>query len=62
MDFIFGMFILWALGETMNEAQNTLDFPMKLEIDFPQLSMLEVLLGTQIWDRLVNQHLLDPEL
>jgi radical SAM superfamily enzyme YgiQ (UPF0313 family) len=61
MDIILGTFIVGAPGETMREVQNTIDFSMKLDIDFPQLNILGALPGTEIWDQLVSQQYIDPE-
>jgi anaerobic magnesium-protoporphyrin IX monomethyl ester cyclase len=62
MDIILGTFILGAPGETMSEIQNTIDFAMKLDIDFPQLNILGALPGTELWDMLVSEKHLDPEI
>lgn len=61
MDIILGTFIIGAPGETMREVQNTIDFSLKLDIDFPQLNILGALPGTEIWDQLVSQQYIDPE-
>lgn len=61
MDIILGTFIVGAPGETMREVQNTIDFSMKLDIDFPQLNILGAMPGTELWDQLVSQQYIDPE-
>jgi anaerobic magnesium-protoporphyrin IX monomethyl ester cyclase len=61
VDIILGTFIVGAPGETVREVQNTIDFSMKLDIDFPQLNILGAVTGTDIWNQLVNQGHLDPE-
>nr|KXH71765.1 MAG: hypothetical protein AM325_02715 [Candidatus Thorarchaeota archaeon SMTZ1-45] len=61
LDIILGTFIIGALGETRSEIQNTIDFTMKLDIDFPQLNILGAMPGTDIWNQLVNQKYIDPE-
>jgi radical SAM superfamily enzyme YgiQ (UPF0313 family) len=61
MDIILGTFIIGAPGETMREVQNTIDFSMKVDIDFPQLNVLGALPGTEIWDQLVSKQYVDPE-
>ncbi|NHI84004.1 MAG: radical SAM protein [Candidatus Thorarchaeota archaeon] len=61
VDIILGTFIVGAPGETVKEVKNTIDFSMKLDIDFIQLNMLGAVTGTDIWNQLVNQGYLDPE-
>ena len=61
VDIILGTFIIGAPGETRREMQNTLDFTMKLEIDFPQINILGAMPGTEIWDQLASQQYIDPE-
>ncbi|MFX1483804.1 MAG: B12-binding domain-containing radical SAM protein [Promethearchaeota archaeon] len=62
MDIILGTFILGAPEETMSEVQKTIDFSMKLDIDFPQLNILGALPGTDLWDQLVAEQHIDPEM
>jgi anaerobic magnesium-protoporphyrin IX monomethyl ester cyclase len=62
MDIILGTFIVGAPGETLREVQNTIDFSMKLDIDFPQLNILGAMPGTELWDQLVTQKHIDPEM
>jgi anaerobic magnesium-protoporphyrin IX monomethyl ester cyclase len=62
MDIILGTFIVGAPGETMSEVQNTIDFSMKLDIDFPQLNILGAMPGTELWSQLVAQQYVDPEM
>ncbi len=61
VDIILGTFIIGAPGETRREMQNTLDFTMKLEIDFPQINILGAMPGTDLWNQLVSQQYIDPE-
>ncbi|MCK5264390.1 MAG: cobalamin-dependent protein [Candidatus Thorarchaeota archaeon] len=61
VDIILGTFIIGAPGETRREMQNTLDFTMKLNIDFPQINILGAMPGTELWDQLVSQQYIDPD-
>ncbi len=54
-DIILGTFIIGAPGETIAEVQNTIDFAMKLDLDFPQFNTLAAGVGTKIWDSLVSE-------
>lgn len=60
-DIVLGTFIVGAPGETVQEVQNTIDFAMKLDIDFPQFNTLGALVGTKIWDSLVSEGHIDYE-
>ena len=61
MDIIMGTFIVGAPGETMAEVQNTIDFAMKLDLDFPQFNTLSAGVGTRIWDSLVSEGYVNPD-
>ena len=57
--FILGSFIVGAPGETLTEIYNTLKFAQKLDIDFPIYNLLGTMPGTDIWDEMVEKHILD---
>jgi radical SAM superfamily enzyme YgiQ (UPF0313 family) len=59
--FILGSFIVGAPGETFSEVYNTLKFAQKLDIDFPVYNLLGTMPGTDIWDELVQQNIIDED-
>jgi anaerobic magnesium-protoporphyrin IX monomethyl ester cyclase len=61
MEAILGTFILGAPGETVKEIQNTIDFTLKLDIDFPQLNILIAVPGTDLWNQLVAEGHIDDD-
>ncbi len=61
MDVIVTSFILGAPHETREDIQNTLKFAQKLQVDIPQFNILATFPGTDIWEELKMQGLLDEE-
>jgi radical SAM superfamily enzyme YgiQ (UPF0313 family) len=56
-----GSFIVGAPDETQREIINTLQFANKLDIDVPDVNILGVQTGTDIWNELVAKGLLNEE-
>ena len=61
IDVIVASFILGAPHETRQEIRNTLKFAQKLQVDIPQFNILATFPGTDIWEELKMQGLLDEE-
>jgi anaerobic magnesium-protoporphyrin IX monomethyl ester cyclase len=61
IDVIVTSFILGAPHETRNEIQGTLKFAQKLQVDIPQFNILATFPGTDIWEELKMQGVLDEE-
>lgn len=61
IDVIVASFIVGAPFETINEIQNTLNFAQKLQVDIPQFNILAAFPGTDIWEELKTQGLVDEE-
>ncbi len=61
IDVIVTSFILGAPNETREEIQNTLKFAQKLQTDIPQFNILSTFPGTDIWEELKMQGVLDEE-
>jgi anaerobic magnesium-protoporphyrin IX monomethyl ester cyclase len=61
VDVIVGSFIIGAPNETITDIQKTLDFIKRLELDIPQINLLEANPGTFIWEELKNKGLLNEE-
>jgi len=61
VDIIIGSFIVGAPDETRREIQNTLKFVHKLDIDGPQINVLGVLRGTDVWNDLVARGFIDED-
>jgi len=61
MDIIVGSFIVGAPDETRQEIQNTLRFAHELDIDIPQLNILNAFPGTDSWNDLVAKGFIDEE-
>lgn len=61
IDVIVGSFILGATDETRKEIENTLRFALELDIDVPQLNILNAFPGTDLWKDLVAKGLIDEE-
>jgi len=59
IDVIVGSFIVGAPDETREEILNTLRFAHHLDIDIAQFNILRVFPGTQIWDDLKQNNLVD---
>ncbi len=61
VDIIVGSFIVGAPDETRREIVNTLQFANKLEIDVPDVNILGVHTGIDLWNDLVAKGLIDEE-
>ena len=61
IDVIVASFILGAPNETRKEIQNTLKFAQKIRVDIPQFNILATFPGTDIWEELKMQGVLDEE-
>ena len=61
IDVIVASFILGAPHETRKEIQNTLNFAQKIRVDIPQFNILATFPGTDIWEELKMQGLVDEE-
>jgi anaerobic magnesium-protoporphyrin IX monomethyl ester cyclase len=61
IDVIVTSFILGAPHETRREIQGTLKFAQKLQADIPQFNILATFPGTDIWEELKMQGVLDEE-
>jgi len=61
VDIIVGSFIIGAPNETKKDVLRTLDFTKKLDLDIPQINMLEAFPGNPIWDEFREAGLLDEE-
>ncbi len=61
IDLIIGSFILGAPHETREEIQNTLEFAKQLPIDLPRFNILGAYPGTDVWNELVMNGILDEE-
>jgi anaerobic magnesium-protoporphyrin IX monomethyl ester cyclase len=61
IDVIVASFILGAPNETRQEIQHTLTFAQKIHVDIPQFNILATFPGTDIWEELKMQGILDEE-
>ncbi len=61
IDLIIGSFILGAPHETLEEIQNTLEFAKQLPIDFPRFNILGAYPGTDVWNELAMNGILNEE-
>jgi anaerobic magnesium-protoporphyrin IX monomethyl ester cyclase len=61
VDVIVGSFIVGAPDETRREVVNTLRFANRLDLDVPDVNILGVHVGTDIWDDLVAKGLLNED-
>jgi len=61
IDMILANFIVGAPIETREEIINTLNFSLKLDIDFPQFHILGIIPGNWIWDQMVQEKRINPE-
>jgi anaerobic magnesium-protoporphyrin IX monomethyl ester cyclase len=61
IDVIVASFILGAPYETRQEIWNTLKFAQRLQVDIPQFNILATFPGTDIWEELKTQGLIDEE-
>ena len=61
VDVIIGSFIVGAPDETLQEIQNTLEFAKQLKLDIPEINLLGVIPGVEIWDELKRKGILDED-
>jgi anaerobic magnesium-protoporphyrin IX monomethyl ester cyclase len=61
IDVIVTSFILGAPYETRREIRGTLKFAQRLQVDIPQFNILATFPGTDIWEELKIQGVLDEE-
>ena len=61
IDIIVGSFIVGAPDETKSEIVNTLKFANRLDIDIPDVNILGVQTGTDIWNDLVTKGFLKED-
>ena len=61
IDVIVASFIVGAPHETRKEIMNTLKFAQKLQVDIPQFNILATFPGTDIWEELKMQGVVDEE-
>jgi len=61
IDMILANFIVGAPIETREEIINTLNFSLKLDIDFPQFHILGIIPGNWIWDQMVKEKRINPK-
>jgi radical SAM superfamily enzyme YgiQ (UPF0313 family) len=61
VDVIVTSFILGAPNETREEIQNTIKFAQQLQVDIPQFNILAAFPGTNIWEELKMQGVLDED-
>jgi anaerobic magnesium-protoporphyrin IX monomethyl ester cyclase len=61
IDMVLGNFIVGAPIETREEIVDTLNFSMKLDIDFPQFHILGIIPGNWIWERMVKEKRINPD-
>jgi radical SAM superfamily enzyme YgiQ (UPF0313 family) len=61
IDVIVASFILGAPTETRKEIWHTLQFAQKIRVDIPQFNILATFPGTDIWEELKMQGLVDEE-
>ena len=59
--FVVGTFMIGGLDETYAEAINTLNFISKLDIDFPHIIFTRALPGTQLFNSLIRNNIIDEE-
>lgn len=58
---IIGSFMIGALDETYEEAINTLKFASNLDIDFPYILFTRALPGTQLFNNLVRNDIIEED-
>jgi radical SAM superfamily enzyme YgiQ (UPF0313 family) len=62
VDILVGSFIIGAPNETKHDVQKTLAFIKSLEIDIPQINLLQANPGTPLWNEFIQNGLLDESL
>jgi anaerobic magnesium-protoporphyrin IX monomethyl ester cyclase len=61
IDMVLANFIVGAPIESREEIVNTLNFSLKLNIDFPQFHILGIIPGNWIWDQMVKEKRINPD-
>lgn len=61
IDILMGSFIIGSPPEMLIDIQKTIDFALKIDVDYAMFHIFEVFPGIEIWDELVAQGKLDPE-
>ena len=61
IDMILANFIVGAPIETRREIDETLNFSLKLDIDFPQFHILGIIPGNWIWEMMVTENKINPD-
>ena len=61
IDMVLANFIVGAPIESREDIINTLNFSLKLDIDFPQFHILGIIPGNWIWEQMVKEQKIDPE-
>ncbi|TFF90990.1 MAG: B12-binding domain-containing radical SAM protein [Promethearchaeota archaeon] len=58
---VVGSFMIGGFDETYTEAINTLKFISKLDIDFPHIIFTRALPGTQLFNNLIQNNIIDED-
>ncbi|TXT65805.1 MAG: Coproporphyrinogen III oxidase [Promethearchaeota archaeon] len=61
LDILMSSFIIGSPPERLKDIQKTIEFALKIDVDYAMFHIFEVFPGIEIWDELVNQNKLDPE-
>jgi anaerobic magnesium-protoporphyrin IX monomethyl ester cyclase len=61
IDILMASFILGSPMEKLIDIQKTVNFALKLDIDYAMFHIFEVFPGVEIWDELVHQNRLDED-
>ncbi len=61
IDMILANFIVGSPIETREEIIKTLNFSLKLDIDFPQFHVLGIIPGNWIWEQMVKEMKINPD-
>ena len=61
IDMILANFIVGSPVETREEIIKTLNLSLKLDIDFPQFHILGIIPGNWIWDQMVKEKRINPD-
>jgi anaerobic magnesium-protoporphyrin IX monomethyl ester cyclase len=61
MDLIVGSFIIGAPNETKVDIQRTLRFVSELDLDIPQINVLDAYPGNSIWEEFKEKGLIDED-
>jgi len=61
IDMILANFIVGSPVETREEIIKTLNLSLKLDIDFPQFHVLGIIPGNWIWDQMVKEKRINPD-